>query len=182
MKIYTKGGDDGTTALLGGLRLPKSHIRIEAYGTLDELNSHMGMLRDQPVNELRKDSIITIQERLFTIGAHLATAPGKDNVKKPDLLLTDVAWLEEKIDEMEESLPAMKFFILPGGHSSVSAAHIARCVCRRTERSVTHLSLQEPVENLIIIYLNRLSDYLFVLSRKMSQELKSEEIPWMPRK
>jgi len=182
LKIYTKTGDKGTTALLGGTRVPKSHIRIEAYGTVDELNSYMGLLRDQAVNNSRKDLIKEIQDRLFTLGADLATAPGKDKVKRPDLYPADIEKLEKAMDEMDAALPSLTRFVLPGGHQSVSFSHLARCVCRRAERIVIALDEDEPVDELVKQYLNRLSDFLFVLGRKMSQELDAEEVKWEPRK
>jgi len=181
MKVYTKTGDQGTTALLGGARVPKSDLRIDAYGTIDELNSFLGLLRDQKINENRTDFLKDIQDRLFTIGADLATAPGKDKVKKPDLLQEDVELLEHEIDLMESELPMLTAFILPGGHQSVSFCHVARTVCRRGERIVVALASTEPVSELVIQYLNRLSDYLFVLGRKMAQELDVEEVTWAPR-
>lgn len=181
MKIYTKTGDKGTTALLGGTRVPKSDIRIEAYGTVDELNSYVGLLRDQKVNSDRKDLLKIIQDRLFTVGAELATAPGKDNVKKPDLLDSDIALLESEMDQMDKELPALTSFILPGGHPSVSFAHLARSVCRRAERIVVALNNEESVDPIIVRYLNRLSDFFFVLGRKMAQELDAEEVKWEPR-
>ena len=182
MKIYTKTGDTGTTSLLGGARVSKAHIRIEAYGTVDELNSYIGLLRDQPVNQNRKDILKTIQDRLFTLGADLATEPGKDKVVKPDLFESDIDLLETEMDLMDEQLPALTSFILPGGHQSVSFAHLARCVCRRAERISIALNDQEKVSPLVIKYLNRLSDYLFVLGRLMAQELNAEEVKWEPRK
>ena len=181
MKIYTKTGDSGETSLLGGTRVSKADIRIESYGTIDELNSNIGLVRDQPVNAARKEILITIQTRLFTIGSLLATDPEKSNVKTPDLVAHDIFLLEEAMDEMDSKLPEMKNFVLPGGHSSVSHCHVARCVCRRAERICIALSKLQPVEPLVIKYLNRLSDYLFVLSRLMALELKAEEIPWKPR-
>ena len=181
MKIYTKTGDKGTTALLGGTRVPKSHDRIEAYGTVDELNSYIGLVRDQEVNTSRKEILHEIQDRLFTIGSSLASDPEKSKVKIPDLLESDVTMLEEQIDLMNEELPEMRFFILPGGHTAVSTCHIARCVCRRAERLAINLEQNEFVAALVIKYLNRLSDYLFVLSRKMAQDLNVEEIPWRAR-
>ncbi|WP_305982083.1 cob(I)yrinic acid a,c-diamide adenosyltransferase [Roseivirga thermotolerans] len=182
MKIYTKTGDTGTTSLLGGARVSKAHIRIEAYGTVDELNSYIGLLRDQPVNQNRKDLLKTIQDRLFTLGADLATEPGKDKVVKPDLFESDIDLLETEMDRMDEQLPALTSFVLPGGHQSVSFAHLARCVCRRAERICMALNDQEKVSPLVIKYLNRLSDYLFVLGRLMAQELNAEEVKWEPRK
>jgi len=181
MKIYTKTGDQGITSLLGGMRVPKSDLRIDAYGTVDELNSYLGLLRDQPVNKDRSDLLKEIQDRLFTIGADLATVPGKDKVKKPDLKLEDIELLEKEMDLMEIKLPPLTAFILPGGHTAVSFCHIARTVCRRTERISVELASFEPVSDLVIQYLNRLSDYLFVLGRMMAFELDVEEVTWKPR-
>ena len=181
MKIYTKTGDKGTTGLFGGSRVPKSDDRINAYGTIDELNSYMGLLRDQEINNERYDLIITIQENLFVIGSLLATEPGNEKVKVPKLQESAIESLEKAIDAMNEDLPPMRHFILPGGHQSVSFCHIARCVCRRAERLVVKLAEANPVEEKILKYLNRLSDYLFVLSRLMSQELDAKEHPWTPR-
>jgi cob(I)alamin adenosyltransferase len=181
MKIYTKTGDQGITSLLGGVRVPKSDLRIDAYGTIDELNSYLGLLRDQDVNKKRADFLKEIQDRLFTIGADLATVPGKDKVKKPDLHKEDVEQLEQEMDIMDAQLPMLTAFILPGGHQSVSFCHLARTVCRRSERIVVELASLEPVSDLVIQYLNRLSDYLFVLGRKMAQELDIEEVTWRPR-
>lgn len=181
MKIYTKTGDKGTTALLGGTRVPKSNLRIDAYGTIDELNSYIGLLRDQAVNDKRTDLLKEIQDRLFTLGADLATAPGKDNVKKPDLHYADIEILEQEMDQMQELLPPLKAFILPGGHQSVSFCHLARTVCRRAERIAVELASLEPVSELVLQYLNRLSDFLFVLGRMMALELKVGEVTWNPR-
>ena len=181
MKIYTKTGDQGITSLLGGVRVPKSDLRIDAYGTLDELNSYVGLLRDQEVNKKRSELLKSIQDRLFTIGADLATVPGKDKVKKPDLLPEDVEVLEKEMDAMDAELPMLTAFILPGGHTSVSFCHLARTVCRRSERIVVELASEEQVSGLVIQYLNRLSDFLFVLGRKMAQELEVEEVSWKPR-
>jgi cob(I)alamin adenosyltransferase len=181
MKIYTKTGDKGQTSLLGGTRISKSNERINAYGTTDELNSYIGLLRDQEVNFKRKDILKEIQDRLFTIGSSLAADPEKSKMKIPDLLDADVLLLENEIDQMNSTLPELKEFVLPGGHESVSFCHIARCVCRRSERLVVLVSETEFVAGLVVIYLNRLSDYLFVLSRMMAKELKAEEIKWKPR-
>ena len=180
-KIYTKTGDKGQTSLIGGTRLPKHHIRIEAYGTVDELNSFIGLVRDSISEKELFDLLIEIQDRLFTIGSLLAADPEKNKMKLPQLNESDVVLLEKAIDKMNETLPEMKSFVLPGGHPTVSHCHIARCVCRRAERSVLKLSENEKVEELIYKYLNRLSDYLFVLSRKLTQDLKANEIPWKPR-
>jgi len=181
MKIYTKTGDAGTTALFGGKRVSKADLRIETYGTVDELNSYVGLVRDQHVNENRKNILVEIQDRLFTIGAILATEPGNTKVKIPSLVQDDVTVLEKEIDAMDASLPPMKSFVLPGGHQSVSFCHVARTVCRRAERLVIALDAQEKIDAIVIQYLNRLSDYLFMLSRKMSAELDAEEMPWKPR-
>lgn len=182
MKIYTKKGDSGKTSLLGGTRVSKSHVRIESYGTVDELNSWIGLLRDLDDNSSRREFMKGIQDRLFTIGSSLANDPEKHNVKIPDLHDSDITDLEEAMDKMNESLPEMRHFILPGGHQANSYCHIARCVCRRCERAVIRLAEEEPVDERVIFYLNRLSDYLFVLCRIITHETGSEEIPWLPRK
>lgn len=161
--------------------MPKSDSRINAYGTVDELNAYIGLLRDQPVNVQRKDLLKEIQDRLFTIGSSLAADPNKSNLKVPDLLASDVELLEKEIDAMNEKLEPLRAFVLPGGHQSVSFAHIARTVCRRAERLIVELSTHDFVAELVAIYLNRLSDYLFVLSRAMAQELGAEEVTWKPR-
>ena len=181
MKIYTKTGDKGTTALFGGKRVSKADLRIDTYGTVDELNSWMGVLRDQEVNAIRQEELIEIQDRLFTIGSILATEPGNTKVKIPSLSESDIIFLEKKIDLMEATLEPMKVFVLPGGHPSVSFGHVCRTVCRRAERLVISLDANEKVEALVIQYLNRLSDYLFVLCRKMTNDLKVNETPWKPR-
>ena len=189
MKVYTKTGDTGTTALFGGTRVPKHHIRIESYGTVDELNSHIGLIRDQAINILYKNVLIEVQDRLFTVGAILATPPekevkknGEKRLKNLGILETDIEFLENEIDTMEASLPTMTHFVLPGGHTTVSYCHIARCVCRRAERLAVHLHELEPIDEQVIKYLNRLSDYLFVLARKLSLDLNAEEVKWIPRK
>lgn len=189
MKIYTKTGDKGTTALFGGTRVPKHHNRIESYGTVDELNSHIGLIRDQDIAENHKQLLSHIQDRLFTLGAILATDPekavlksGKERLNIPKISEEDITLLENKIDEMNDSLPPMTNFILPGGHQTVSFCHIARCVCRRAERHTSFLNENEPVDEQVLIYLNRLSDFLFVLARKLSKELQAEEIKWIPKK
>jgi len=181
MKVYTKTGDKGETSLIGGTRVKKSNIRIETYGTVDELNSYIGLVRDQEVNSGRKDLLKEIQDRLFTIGSSLASDPEKSKMKIPDLHAEDITLLENEIDKMNDELPELRVFVLPGGHQSVSFCHLARCVCRRAERLVIGLSEESFVAELVIQYLNRLSDYLFVLSRKMTQELNAEEVPWKPR-
>jgi cob(I)alamin adenosyltransferase len=181
MKIYTKTGDKGTTSLIGGTRLSKAHVRIEAYGTVDELNSYIGLLRDQPVNESRKDLLKEIQDRLFTIGSHLASEPEQSKRILPDLEDRDIAFLETEMDKIDTNIPPLRAFVLPGGHVSVSFGHIARTVCRRAERAVIHLQQGEEVEAIVIRYLNRLSDYLFMLCRAMTYELGVEEVIWKPR-
>jgi cob(I)alamin adenosyltransferase len=181
MKIYTKTGDKGTTALFGGKRVSKAELRIETYGTVDELNSWMGVLRDQEVNRNRQEELIEVQDRLFTIGSILATEPGNTKVKIPSLTENDITFLEKKIDAMESGLEPMKVFVLPGGHTSVSFGHVSRTVCRRAERLVIALDAQEKVDPLVIQYLNRLSDYLFVLCRAMTKDLGANETPWRPR-
>ena len=182
-KIYTKTGDKGGTSLIGGVRVPKNHIRIESYGTVDELNSFIGMVNDMCNNAPISEQIREIQDRLFTIGSVLATDPGKEiKMKLPDLHDTDVTWLEQRIDEMNEVLPEMRSFILPGGNLAASTCHVARCVCRRAERIC--VSMQEHNEHippLIIQYLNRLSDYLFVLARYIGHINNAPEIAWRAR-
>lgn len=189
MKIYTKTGDQGTTALFGGTRVPKHHIRIESYGTVDELNSHLGLVRDQEMDASYKDTLVRIQDRLFTIGAILATDPekatlksGKERLNIPKISTSDIEFLEQEMDRMDEALPPMTNFILPGGHQTVSFCHIARCVCRRAERLASHLNSLEPFQPETLTYLNRLSDYLFVLARKLSHDLQAKEVKWVPEK
>ncbi len=189
MKIYTKTGDKGTTALFGGTRVPKHHLRIESYGTVDELNSYIGLIRDQNTDNSLKKTLTKIQSDLFTLGAMLATPPEKETLKngKERLNINKIAdnsiqFLEDEIDSMNESLPQMTHFILPGGHQTVSFCHIARCVCRRAERLSVALNEEEHINTTILMYLNRLSDYLFVLARKLTQDLKAEEIKWIPEK
>jgi len=183
MKIYTKGGDKGKTSLLGGARVSKANRRIDAYGNVDELNSWIGLLRDQQINANRHLLLVEIQDRLFTIGSHLANEAEPGRFEIPDIKDKDVKRLEQAIDQMNEKLPEMRSFILPGGHNIISFTHIARTVCRRAERGVVALQeVDHHMEPLIIIYLNRLSDYLFVLSRKLTQKLNATEVPWVPKK
>ncbi|WP_103864976.1 cob(I)yrinic acid a,c-diamide adenosyltransferase [Aquimarina sp. I32.4] len=189
MKIYTKTGDKGTTALFGGTRVPKHHIRIDSYGTVDELNSYIGLIRDQKIDSQSTLTLIDIQNKLFTVGAVLATDPEKAILKSgekrlniPTISSKDIELLEKEIDKMNESLPPMTHFVLPGGHQTVSFCHVARCVCRRAERLATALYEIEPFEETTLQYLNRLSDYLFVLARKLTLDLKAEEIEWIPKK
>ncbi len=180
-KIYTKTGDKGTTSLIGGTRLPKDHIKIEAYGSVDELNAWIGVLADAPENKERNAFLKEIQDRLFTIGAELASEPEQNKKKLPELFETDIEILEKEMDVYNETVPTLRAFVLPGGHPLVSFAHVARTVCRRSERQVIRLSHEEDVNPLIIKYLNRLSDYLFVLSRKITEEQNAPEIAWKPR-
>lgn len=181
MKIYTRTGDKGNTSLLGGARLSKSNIRIEAYGTVDELNAHLGLIRDLEPAKSKKADLIRIQETLFSIGSILATEPGKNFDYIPKITPDSILFLEQRIDEMEKELSPMTNFILPGGHMAVSFSHLARCVCRRAERVVISLYETQPMEEEIIRYLNRLSDYLFVLARWLTRETGAEEIAWAPR-
>ncbi len=181
MKLYTKTGDKGATSLIGGKRVSKADLRIESYGTIDELNSYIGLVRDQEVNKNRSAVLKEIQDRLFTIGALLATDPDKSRMKTPDLHQEDIILLEQEIDSMTAAVAPLRAFVLPGGHQSVSFCHLARCVCRRAERLAIRLQEVTAVEELVIIYLNRLSDYLFALCRIMSQELGAEEVTWKPR-
>jgi len=181
MKIYTKKGDKGQTSLIGGTRVAKNHLRIESYGTVDELNSYIGLIRSQKIDEQLQLILKEIQDRLFTIGSSLAADPEKSKMKIPDLHESDITLLEDEIDKMNEVLPPLKHFILPGGELSVSSCHLARCVCRRAERIAVHLSEESFVDEKVLVYLNRLSDYLFVLGRKINYDNKSEENIWIPR-
>jgi len=189
MKIYTKTGDKGTTALFGGTRVPKHHMRIESYGTIDELNSWLGLIRDQDMDVQSKKVVTQIQDKLFTVGAILATDPekatlknGKERLNIPKIDADDIELLEKEMDAMEAKLPQMTHFILPGGHTTVSYCHIARTVCRRAERMASLLHENEAFDERVLIYINRLSDYLFVLARKLSSDLQAEEIKWIPEK
>jgi cob(I)alamin adenosyltransferase len=183
MKIYTKTGDQGSTSLIGGTKVPKNHIRIETYGTVDELNSWLGLINDQLNDVIIAKELKEIQDRLFTIGSSLATDPEKaPKMKLPDLNSTDIGFLEKRIDAMTAELPPMKSFILPGGHATVSSIHITRCVCRRAERLAVNMQQHDLfVDQKVIQYLNRLSDYLFTLARFAAQKLGASEIPWKPR-
>ena len=189
MKIYTKTGDKGTTALFGGTRVSKNHIRIYSYGTIDELNAWIGLIRDQEIDPYTKNLLTLIQHKLFTLGAILATDPdkallknGKERLNIPRINDSDIELLENEMDVMNESLPPMTHFILPGGHTTVSYCHIARTVCRRAERMATELFEKEPFDENVMSYINRLSDYLFVLARKLTNDLKAKEIKWIPEK
>lgn len=181
MKIYTKTGDKGQTSLIGGTRVPKYHLRIETYGTVDELNSYVGLIRCQDIQIHHQTLLKEIQDRLFTIGASLAADPEKSQMKIPDLHDSDIVLLEQEMDAMNDVLPALKHFVLPGGNTVVSYCHLARCVCRRAERLAVALTENSFVDERIIVYLNRLSDYLFVLARKLTMDFKAEENIWIPR-
>ncbi len=180
-KIYTKSGDSGKTSLIGGTRVPKYDDRIEAYGTVDELKAWVGLIRDKVEEVSLRSVLIEIQDRLSTIESLLASDDPETRRKLPVLLETDVEFLEKEIDRMNESLPPLKTFILPGGHEVVSITHITRTVCRRTERIIAKLSVSVAVNPLISKYINRLSDYFFVLSRKLAIDYKAGETPWKPR-
>jgi cob(I)alamin adenosyltransferase len=186
MKIYTKTGDKGMTSLFGGTRVPKYHIRVETYGTIDELNSYIGLLRDQTDDKAIKEKLVKIQNELFVIGSILATPPEKEKLKSgknrlqiEPINITHIQYLENEIDLMNDNLPPMTHFILPGGHITVSYCHIARNICRRAERITTLLAEKSTVDESILTYLNRLSDYLFVLARKLTKDLQVKEIKWV---
>jgi len=188
MKIYTKTGDRGKTSLFGGTRVPKYNLRIEAYGTIDELNSFIGLIRDQEIDKNTFDVLVKIQTELFTLGSMLATPKdkellknGKERLNIPKINYSDIEFLEKEIDVMNSELPSMTNFILPGGHSTVSYCHIARTVCRRAERITVNLSQHEEINTITISYLNRLSDYLFVLARKLTKDNQAVEVAWKPR-
>jgi cob(I)alamin adenosyltransferase len=182
LKIYTKKGDTGQTSLFGGTRVAKHHIRIEAYGTVDELNSFIGYLSGQKEVLLYQGILRQVQDRLFTIGSNLAADPSKGNLALPDIRDEDITLLENEMDRMEEDLPELRNFILPGGHPVVGLCHVVRTVCRRAERQVVALAEQEEVPEIIVRYLNRLSDYFFMLARRLAHDLGIGEIAWRPRK
>ena len=181
MKVYTKKGDQGSTQLIGGTRVPKSSLRIEAYGTVDELNSYVGLLRDQSISDRLTEQLLEIQDRLFTLGSLLAADPENSKMKLPSLNTDDTVALEKWIDAMDENLEPMRQFILPGGHTTVSFCHITRCVCRRAERIIVDLNEQNEVDKEILSYMNRLSDYFFTLGRQLAKDLDATEHPWNPR-
>ncbi len=181
MKIYTKTGDTGDTGLFGGKRVSKDELRIEAYGTLDELNSHIGLIASINLPCISEEFLFDIQSIIFDMGSHLASTPGKD-LKLPELKDASVERLELAIDEFSAELPELKTFILPGGSMEASQVHIARTICRRAERRIVALNKAEGVPPIIITFINRLSDYLFVLARKVIQDQGTEEIPWKPQK
>lgn len=182
MKVYTKTGDLGETSLLGGTRVSKADLQIESYGTIDELNAFIGLIRDQIKDESNRKELIEVQDRLFTIGSHLANDKTKSEIQIPTILEEDIIRLEKDIDQLDKCIPPMRAFVLPGGHTTVSYTHIARCVCRRAERQVIRLNQSWDVDPIIIKYLNRLSDYLFILGRSLSKSLGANEIEWQPRK
>ena len=183
MKVYTKTGDKGKTSLFGGKRVFKNDAQIESYGNVDELNSWVGLLRDLSLNEDEKLILIEIQETLFTVGSYLATdSEKKESLKLPSLHEAMITKLEDEMDKMDANLPPMKFFVLPGGHVAVSNCHIARTVCRRAERSIVAFDLDDTDIDFAKRYVNRLSDYLFVLSRKWAIDFNAKEIPWKPQK
>jgi cob(I)alamin adenosyltransferase len=182
MKIYTKTGDSGKTSLVEGTRISKADDRIEAYGTVDELNSFLGLLADHEVNKKRYPLLKSIQDNLFVIGANLASDPSKRAERVPPVETADISVLEHTMDEMDAEIPELRHFVLPGGHVAVSLAHVCRTICRRAERCVIRLNEKDEVPELVIVYLNRLSDFFFVLSRKMCQELDIEEVKWLPGK
>ena len=182
MKIYTKTGDQGETGLFGGSRVKKNYARIEAYGTLDELNAFVGLLRDHVADETIREVLFTVQNRLFSIGSYLATPQEEGKMVLPlDLQAGDIELLEEAMDKMDQALPALRNFVLPGGHPTVSYAHVARTVCRRAERQCVSILEEIEVDTLVLQYLNRLSDYFFVLGRFLAQELGAEEVTWQMR-
>ncbi len=181
-KIYTKTGDKGQTSLIGGTRVPKFHPRIEAYGTIDELNSYIGLIRDHDIAPHFKEILMEIQDRLFTAESLIALDPDSTTpVNLPVILESDIELLEKEIDTMNDVLPELKNFILPGGHPVVSFCHVARTVCRRAERLTIRLSQSQTVPELVIPYLNRLSDYLFVLARRLGKDFNAPETHWKAR-
>ena len=181
MKIYTKTGDKGLTSLIGGSRVPKYHIRIESYGTVDELNAYLGLIADQDILAHHQQNLKQIQDRLFTIGASLAADPETSRMVLPDITDNDIEVLEKQMDAMDKQLPQLKHFILPGGSNAISFCHVARCVCRRAERITVQLAQDSSVDEKVIVYLNRLSDYLFMLARAIGHDQNIEEHKWLPR-
>lgn len=181
MKIYNKTGDKGETSLFGGKRISKANLRIDTYGTIDELNAHIGLVRDVVETKREQEILDIVQNKLFVIGSILASDPAKPVSKMiPTFKAVDIELLEKEMDFMNEELEPLQYFILPGGHKNISYCHVARCVCRRAERITVALSEVEKVDELLIQYLNRLSDYLFVLSRKIAKDLNVKEIKWIP--
>ena len=180
MKVYTKTGDKGTTSLIGGKRVSKYNSRIEAYGTIDELNSYMGLIRDLVNEKEIKFLISEIQSKLMHVSSILATETEESQKKYAKVIEEDIIKLEKEIDRMNDSLPALTKFILPGGHQTVSHCHIARTICRRAERKIVFVADNDFVDDIVIKYINRLSDYLFTLARFMSNKLGADEIEWLP--
>ncbi len=181
-KIYTKTGDKGTTSLIGGTRVPKSDLRIESYGTVDELSSWIGLIRDQDIDSKIADNLIKIQDRLFTIESNLACDTTNYKKPLPEIYENDIKFLEDEIGCMNEELPPLRSFLLSGGNVIVSYCHIARTICRRAERLVIQLDKKHNVDPIILSYINRLSDYLFVLSRKIAKDKDAPETLWKPRR
>ncbi|MEQ9263425.1 MAG: cob(I)yrinic acid a,c-diamide adenosyltransferase [Owenweeksia sp.] len=181
MKVYTRKGDTGETSLIGGTRVKKYHVRIEAYGTVDELNSFIGLIRDSAKTSDQDAVLEDIQNRLFTVGSELASDPETSRMKVPQLQASDIEALEKAIDTMDEQLEPLKNFILPGGDLAASYCHVGRCVCRRAERRVIELNEGAEVDPRIIEYLNRLSDYLFVLARYYTRLHEGKETLWKTR-
>jgi cob(I)alamin adenosyltransferase len=178
IKVYTKTGDNGTTGLFSGERVPKHHIRIKAYGTVDELNCWIGLIRSQDIKKEQGKELIKIQRNLMLIGSELANESSDLTI---DLIQKDdVKDIELWIDRMTDELPVLRNFVIPGGHSCVANTHLARCVCRRAERFITELNDTSKTNPVIIFYINRLSDYLFTLSRKFAHDFNVEEIKWIP--
>ena len=184
MKIYTKTGDKGMTSLIGGKRVPKNSARLESYGTIDELNSFLGMIRSFPLEQVIAEELVEIQSRLFDVGGNLATDPeASANLKVPiGVTEEDIALLENGIDRMDAEVPPMKYFVLPGGNQCVSFCHMARTICRRAERRILDLAAETEVDGSVMKYVNRLSDYLFILARKLAYDSGCEEMKWVPRK
>ena len=181
MHIYTRKGDNGTTSLLGGKKVSKSHLRIETYGTVDELIAYIGLLRDQGISEEIRKQLMQIQDKLMQSASLLAAGCAENQKDLPKLCQKDISYLEDAIDAMDQELEPLKSFILPGGHPTVSFCHITRCVCRRAERQTSRLHKEDEIPVLVMGYLNRLSDYLFVLARKLSKDLDIREIIWDPK-
>ena len=181
-QVYTKTGDQGKTSLIGGTRVPKHHYRLEAYGTVDELNAQIGMLRSWELDEASTNMLIQIQEMLFTVGATLATDEQASDLKsklKGDE--REIEALELEMDRMDNALPPLRHFVLPGGNPAVAQCHIIRTICRRAERRVNQMATEVPVDPWLLKYLNRLSDYFFVISRHLAKYFNAEEIPWKPK-
>jgi len=181
MRIYTKTGDDGTSGLIGGTRVEKYDLRLESYGTIDELNSWLGLIRSQPLDERTSGILLSVQNNLFIIGARLASDGSRSDLTKRLILNPDeIAKLESEMDRILDLLPPMEHFVLPGGSQTVSYCHLARTVCRRAERRVCQLAKEVSIPAELIRYLNRLSDYLFVLSRKVAADEGINEVQWLP--